>query len=285
MKRNFNIIIDKVRVQGNGAILLIGPSGCGKGEVAKALCNFLSIPQERHLSMGDILRRTITKANQNEEFKCNLGERYKISSNVSIFDKGENIPEVIKKAESYYNDIVLFLGLHTNAISQFHWLEFCVGNGLLIPDQWAASIISALLESTPELREGVFILDGYPRTEVAAEKLLNTFQNLNISIIRVLHLFITKEQMKARAYNRRRIDDTEDSLERRYEFYLEKVQPCVDYLKRHLGRNLVSLVDAHQPVYNENGSLKVEESIEKVVNNVLEELGMPTFLMNSSHST
>ncbi|EQB87681.1 adenylate kinase family enzyme [Clostridium punense] len=285
MKRNLNIIIDKVRVQGDGAILLIGPSGCGKGEIAKSLCNFLSIPQERHLSMGDILRRTITKANKNEEFKCTLGERYKISSNVSIFDKGKNTPEVIKKAESYFNDIVLFLGLHSNTISQFHWLEFCVGNGLLIPDHWAASIISSLFESTPELCKGLFILDGYPRTEVAAEKLLNTFQNLNISIIKVLHLFITKEQMKARAYNRRRIDDTEDSLERRYEFYVDKVQPCADYLKRHLGRTMVSLVDAHQPVYNEDGSLKVEESIEKVVNNVLEELGIPAFLMNLSHCT
>lgn len=87
-------------------------------------------------------------------------------------------------------------------VSQLEWLEFCVENGLLIPDEWTVNIINALLENSPELHNGIFILDGYPRTVVAAENLLKTFNHLNISIIRVLHLFITKEQMSVRTYNR-----------------------------------------------------------------------------------
>ena len=37
LKGNIKIIVEKVHVEGNGVILLTGPSGCGKGEIAKAV--------------------------------------------------------------------------------------------------------------------------------------------------------------------------------------------------------------------------------------------------------
>jgi adenylate kinase family enzyme len=280
MKTKIDITVEKVRVDGNGVILLTGPSGCGKGEIAKALCKFLSIPEERHLSMGNILRKTVIKAKEEKEFKGTLAEKYNISNKISIFDINKNRPEVIKKAEEYSYDIISSFGLKNKFVSQLHWLEFCMENGLLIPDEWTVNIIDALFESSPELRKGIFILDGYPRTVVAAENLLKTFNNLDISIIKVLHLFITKEQMSARAYNRGRSDDTQKSLERRYQFYVEKVQPCIDYLKDYLGSSMVSLVDAHQPIYDENRILNIEESIKEVVLSVMEVLGLPRFLLD-----
>jgi adenylate kinase family enzyme len=280
MKTKISITVEKVRVDGNGVILLTGPSGCGKGEIAKALCKFLSIPEERHLSMGDILRKTLKKAKEEQEFKITLAEKYNISSSTSIFEEGKNNTEVIRKAESYNKDIISFLSLNNNFVSQFHWLEFCVENGLLIPDEWTVNIINALLEGSPELHKGIFILDGYPRTVLAAESLLRTFNKLDISVIKVLHLFITKEQMNTRANIRGRSDDTQNSLERRYQFYIEKVQPCIDYFKEYLGSSKVSLVDAHQPVYEENKQLNVEESIKEVVLSVMEVLGLPRFLLD-----
>jgi adenylate kinase family enzyme len=280
MKTDINITVEKVRVDGNGVILLTGPSGCGKGEIAKALCKFLSIPEERHLSMGDILRKTVIKAKTEEEFKFTLAEKYKISSTISIFDISNNRPDVIKKAENYCDDVIASLDLKNSFVSQLHWLEFCVENGLLIPDEWTVNIIDALMESSPELKKGIFILDGYPRTVVAAERLLKTFNNLNISIIKVLHLFITKEQMKTRARYRGRSDDTQYSLERRYQFYVEKVQPSIDYLKESLGTSVVALVDAHQPIYDGNSQLNIEASIKAVVLSVMEVLGLPRFLLD-----
>jgi adenylylsulfate kinase-like enzyme len=71
LKGNIKIYVEKVHVEGNGVILLTGPSGCGKGEIAKALCKFLSIPIEKHLSMGDILRKTINKAKNEINFRNN----------------------------------------------------------------------------------------------------------------------------------------------------------------------------------------------------------------------
>lgn len=280
MENSIKITVEKVRVDGRGVILLTGPSGCGKGEIAKALCKFLSIPKERHLSMGDILRKTIIKAKENDVFLKTLGERYNISKDISILDIKKNRPEVVQKAENHYNDITSFLGLTGNFISQFNWLEFCVSNGLLIPDEWTESIIDALLESTSELHKMIFILDGYPRTVNAGQSLLKTLNRLNIPVIKVLHLFITKEQMKVRANNRGRIDDTENSLDRRYQFYIEKVQPCIDFLKSYLGSTIVSLVDAHQPIYDEKGQIDIDASINEVVLNVMQVLGLPKFLMD-----
>ncbi len=280
MKGNIKITVEKVSVEGNGVIILTGPSGCGKGEIAKALCRFLSIPEGRHLSMGGILRKTITRAKDDKEFKNILAEKYNISMNISIMDIQKNKPEVINKAKNYYDDVLQSLCSVNNFVSQFDWLEFCVLNGLLIPDEWTESIINALLESSPELQTGIFILDGYPRTVIAAECLLQTFEKLNINVINVVHLFITKEQMRERTINRGRLDDTQNSLESRYQFYIEKVQPCIDYLKDYLGTGMVLLIDAHQPINYENGQININASINEVVISVMQALGLPRFMMD-----
>lgn len=279
LKGDVHIIVQKVQVEGHGVILLTGPSSCGKGEIAKALCKFLSIPEERHLSMGSILRMTIDKARSSEDFKNQLANEYKISDKLSIFDPSHNRPSIIAKAEGYREDILNHLKKKNEFISQLDWLEYCVTRGLLVPDEWTESIINAVFRNSPELQKEIFILDGYPRTVTAAEHLLRVFKELNIPIIKVLHLAITKEQMKIRALNRKRADDTEESLERRYQFYVDKVQPCTDYLKYCLGSSVV-LIDAHQPVFDEVGKINVESSIHQVVLNVMQALGLPRFLLD-----
>jgi adenylate kinase family enzyme len=86
--------------------------------------------------------------------------------------------------------------------------------------------------------------------------------------------------MYIRAVNRGRSDDTQDSLDRRYQFYIEKVQPCIDYLKDYLGSTKVTLVDAHQPVKDDSGQLNIEASINEVVLSVIHELGLPNYLLD-----
>lgn len=152
--------------------------------------------------------------------------------------------------------------------------------GLLVPDEWTVRIMNAIFESTPEFKSGIILLDGYPRTVSAAENMLGTLERLGISVIKVLHLSITKQEMKSRAFTRKRQDDTEESLERRYQFYIDKVQPCIDYLKFRLGSSKVALIDAHQPVYNEKGELDLALSINEVTLNVMQALGLPGFLLD-----
>lgn len=277
---DIRIIVEKVRVEGNGVIVLTGPSSCGKGEIAKSLCKFLSIPKERHLSMGEILRITIARAESDALFRNKLSEEYNISDKKSILDINENKIEIVNKAESYIDELKSFFKKEQNEISQLDWLQFCVNKGLLIPDEWTERIMEASIEGFCELHKDIFILDGYPRTIAAAQHLLATFNKLQIPVIKVLHLSITKHEMKNRALNRKRYDDTEDSLDRRYQFYIDKVQPCIDFLKKSLGANKVALIDAHQPVFLEDGTLDIETSINKVVLSAIQSLGLPSFLLD-----
>ena len=279
MKSDIKIIVEKVKVEGNGVILLTGPSSCGKGEVAKSLCRFLSIAENKHLSMGDILRRTVKKAKEDPEFLGRLSGDYSVSAQISIFDEDMNRPEIIQKARSYIEEVQNYFGVYWKQISQFNWLEFCIVKGLLVPDVWTVKILDALLVNSPEFHEGIFILDGYPRTTIAAEYMLKTLYDLHIPIIKVIHLSITKDQIKIRAHGRNRADDTEESLDRRYQFYIEKVQPCIDYLKTRLGSSVV-LIDAYQPVYAENGQIDVRASINEVTVSVMQALGLPRFLLD-----
>lgn len=105
MKGDIRLTIEKVRIGGSGVILLMGPSGCGKGEIARTLRVFLSIPEERHFSMGSILRGIVAKAKDDEKFTYDMAARYGISRDVLISDAGCNRPEVIKKAENYSSEL------------------------------------------------------------------------------------------------------------------------------------------------------------------------------------
>ena len=270
------ILVESVRVEGNGAILLTGPSSCGKGEIAKSISSFLSLSGSQHVSMGDVLRKTIATARADESFRRGLAV-LGIDSDTSIFDERRNSIGLVMKARGQATD---FHSSGHTEVSQLDWLEYCVTKGLLIPDDWAEGIIESHFRNSPNLQDGIFVLDGYPRTTVAAEKLLHLFDKAGIGIIKVIHLSITKAQMKIRAESRGRTDDTEEGLDSRYQFYVEKVQPCIDFLKSRLGPSKIALVDAHQPVSRTDGSIDVDSSIRAVTMSVIEALGLPHFLLD-----
>jgi len=71
-------------------------------------------------------------------------------------------------------------------------------------------------------------------------------------------------------------------LRSRFEFYVENVQPSVDYLKTELGGDAVALIDAHQPAYVEvdgKRTFHLERSIENVVVTTLRALGVPRVIV------
>jgi adenylate kinase family enzyme len=271
------IHVKQVAVEGRGAILLTGPSSCGKGEIAKALSRFLSLPPTHHISIGDILRETIDSAKNDETTRKMLANECGISDTISILDPDQNAPELIDKVNRYLSEDD---SLEGKDLTQFRWFEYCVHSGLLIPDRWTECLIDAHLRNMPGIKDSIFILDGYPRTPRAAKSLLNLFADLEVGVIKVLHLSITKAEMKSRALARGRADDTEQVLDRRYEFYVEHVQPCIDYLKSRLGTHSISLIDAHQPTYDAEGKLDLHQSIRSVTASVLVSLGLPRYLLD-----
>jgi adenylate kinase family enzyme len=279
-----HIKVEKISLRGPGCIILTGPSSCGKGEVAAALCRVMSIPPQAHLSMGEILRTTIHSAKHDEKFRTLLSGKYQIDANTNIYDCIDTTPELTRKVLSHAADLEKFFfktGMG-NSCSQLEWLEFCTLNGLLVPNRWTQEFIAAHVEHDPALRTRPFILDGYPRRPEAAQHLLKFLDANGIPIIKVIHLSISKQEMISRASHRGRADDDQASLLSRYNFYVDSVQPTVDYLKMELGSAAIALIDAHQPVYDQShGERKfnLEASIQNVVVSVLRNLGVPRSIM------
>ena len=276
--------VDKIRMRKPGAIILTGPSSCGKGEVAAALCKLMSIRPESHLSMGEILRTTFSRAHTDPEYASLLKQKYDISQNNNIFDCVDTSPELSRKVRSYEDALKKYFKRDnvTTFTSQLEWLEFCTMNGLLVPNRWTQDFIAAHIEHAQSQEHEAFILDGYPRTVAAAKHLLSFLARLEIPVLKVLHLSISRQEMIARAQGRGRADDDEASLLSRFQFYIENVQPSVDYMKMELGSESIALVDAHQPVYHFRDServLNLKASIANVVSASLRALGVPRVVL------
>jgi len=271
--------VEKVRLRANGVLILTGPSSCGKGEVASALCRVLSIDPAAHLSMGDILRSTIARAKSDVSFARSIEQQYNISANANVFDCIDSNEELTRKVHSHAEGLRRYFGREEMAtVSQLEWLEYCTMNGLLVPNRWTQDLIAAHIEHTRLLRNSAFIMDGYPRTVAAARHLVDFLRRMHIPILKVLHLSISKQEMLARARLRGRQDDDEQALLRRYNFYVESVQPSVDFLKLELGADCIALVDAHQPEYDlvdGERRLALEPSINNVVTSALRSIGVP----------
>ena len=275
-----SVQVERVRLRGPGAVILTGPSSCGKGEVAAALCRVLSIARHAHLSMGEILRAAVARARSDTAYARRLADEHHVSDEASIFDCEDTSEELTHKVRGHAPALEAYFRRPGMAerTSQLEWLEFCTRHGLLVPNRWTQEFVAAHLETSAELRTDPFILDGYPRTVAAAEHLLSLLRRLGLPVIKVLHLSISKQEMLSRARLRHCADDDEASLRSRYEFYVDKVQPSVDYLKTVLGSQSVALIDAHQPVYRESDGerrLDLGASITNVTMSALRALGVP----------
>jgi len=265
--------------------------------VANALCDLLSIDARRHLSMGAILRSTIERSKSDPDFMRLLEEKYALSRETSIFDCVDTTDELTQKVRRHLPGLERFFGRTpsrfiseelsgTPEVSQLEWLEFCTARGLLIPNRWTQDLISAEIERTlasvDDEGDSPFILDGYPRTVAAARHLLSFLRSVEVPVLKVLHLSISKAEMTARAGKRGRFDDDEEALRSRFDFYVENVQPSVDYLKTELGGDRVALIDAHQPAFVQVDGERVfhlQRSIENVVSTALRALGVPRVIV------
>ena len=274
------IKVEKISLKGPGVIILTGPSSCGKGEVAAALCSMLSIDRRYHLSMGEILRNAFQTAKTDSSYANLLADKYDISNETNIFDCVDTTQDLSYKVRNYVMEMEQYFcktGM-SRRTSQLEWLEFCTTRGLLVPNRWTQNFIAAHIEHNVPFYDEPFILDGYPRTVIAAKHLLDFLDTMAIPVIKVLHLSISRQEMVHRAEHRGRVDDDLDAIMRRYHFYVESVQPSVDYLKKELGSEAIALVDAHQPVYdyvNSEKRFNLKASINSVVASSLRSIGVP----------
>ncbi len=203
-------------------IILIAPPAAGKGTISKLLSDRLGYVQ---LSTGDMLRE---KAKTDKE-----------------------ISDLLK-------------------------------TGKLLSDELVFSILEEKLDI---LEEQSYILDGFPRTVKQAKMYKDLLKKLNKDIGVVIYLAVPKEELELRITTRlicpeckkpystrnpelipikdgicdvcgvelyQRSDDTKEVFEERYEEYLTKTQPLLDYYEQE---GIVNRVD----------TIKVEDTYQRVL--------------------
>ena len=193
-------------------LVLFGPPGAGKGTQAKRLTEILSAPQ---ISTGDLMR----------------AER-------------ERGTELGKKFDSF------------------------MSQGLLVPDDLVLALFRQRL-AQPDAKNGA-IFDGYPRTVPQAESLDKVLAESSRKVDHVVSLEVPLAEMIERVVHRRscescgqiyhlkynpppspdlcscggklvqRKDDTEEVVRKRFDEYLAKTAPLLDY---YAGRGLVRAVN------------------------------------------
>ena len=198
-------------------IILLGPPGAGKGTMAEYIENGFNLD---HISTGDMLREEIKKGSE-------LGT----------------------SAEKYMN------------------------KGELVPDKVILGMIEMRLKEKAA-RHGI-MLDGFPRN-LAQAKALDKIAKIDVVIL----LEATRELVIERALNRRvcaecgevysaklhksktcdkcggklikRDDDTEETINKRFDVFEESTAPLIDYYKK---KDIVAIINADQPIKFETAAI------------------------------
>ncbi len=127
-------------------------------------------------------------------------------------------------------------------------IQESVSMGYLQPgfltDAIVANILMSSLTSGKDL-----IADGYPREVTQSEsfeKMMKFYKRKNIKII---YIEVGKEEAMKRNLLRGRHDDTKEGIEKRFDEYVNKVLPAMDYFKEKDGYT----------IYTINGEQSVED--------------------------
>jgi adenylate kinase len=77
-----------------------------------------------------------------------------------------------------------------------------------------------------------FVIDGFPRTYVQAEWLMEQVKSGRVKLTAVFNLIASTEVVKRRLLSRGRLDDTEAAIANRFAEHAEITMPLVDYFKQ-----------------------------------------------------
>ncbi len=133
-----------------------------------------------------------------------------------------------------------------------------LARGELLPGFLTDAVVTNILISSLSADKNL-IADGYPRAvdqSMSFEKMMAFYKRKDIKII---YIEIGKEEAKKRNLLRGRADDTEQSLAKRFDDYINNVIPAMNYFKGKDGYTLLAI----------NG----EQSIENVHRDIIKALG------------
>ena len=113
-------------------------------------------------------------------------------------------------------------------------------SGRLIPDELTNKLVleKVKTELTPD-KHGIF--DGYPRTVVQSEVFEKMAQEYGRENVKIIYIELSKAEAMKRNLLRGRHDDTEEGLAKRFDEYVNKVVPAMNYFKGKEGYTLYAI--------------------------------------------
>jgi adenylate kinase len=101
--------------------------------------------------------------------------------------------------------------------------------GKLLDDTEVIQLVDSALGTLD--REKKVVLDGFPRTIIQAEWLMQQSKHLRFELKAVFNLVATKEVVRARLLARGRADDNEAVIKERFNEYETKTLPIINFFK------------------------------------------------------
>ena len=97
----------------------------------------------------------------------------------------------------------------------------------LAPDELVVGIVDQRLQE-PDCENG-YLLDGFPRTVPQADALDELLQKRNTKLDLVLELNVTEDELIERLLQRKRPDDTRETIAERLQVYQKQTKPLLEY--------------------------------------------------------
>ena len=104
-------------------------------------------------------------------------------------------------------------------------------SGELLDDREVIELLSQVLSGIAN--KDLCVLDGFPRTILQAEWLLNKAKDEHFKVSYVIHLAANEETVRKRLRTRGRLDDREDVIEERFKEYNQLTRPLLEWFKEH----------------------------------------------------
>jgi adenylate kinase len=102
--------------------------------------------------------------------------------------------------------------------------------GHLQPDFLTDSLVTNIIMNSISPDKHL-IFDGYPRTIGQSEKTIEISEFYKRGDLKIIYLELSKDEAMKRNLLRGRADDTKEGIEKRFDEYINKVIPSIEYFK------------------------------------------------------
>jgi adenylate kinase len=116
--------------------------------------------------------------------------------------------------------------------------------GKLLSDDEVIKVVDKVFELIDTSQE--FVLDGFPRTVVQADWLINQAREGRFKLSAVIHLAASEEVVRSRLLERGRQDDTDEAIAKRFSEYRNSTLPIIEHFKKE-GVKVCDIDAAQEP--------------------------------------